>query len=290
MRRLARFAVAVVLVAGAIVVGCARAAARSEGAIASAPASSLGATNASAASSALTAAATDAGIDALVADASIEREAGPYGFDFAPGRRVFVVAARDASKPQRLIGMLHGVCNPPEYACGLWQESATDLGFLVCPAGNASCGPAMYDAPTWTEPDTKIDEDLERSIDATLDAFPNAIDRSDAVLCGFSKGAYTAMKIALAHPGRWPYLVFNEANVQPSVDQLQKAKVRAVAFIAGEIGGQIGKEKSTVAKLQKAGFPAKFWPMPKAGHYYSEDIATIMREAIEFVTSVPASE
>jgi predicted esterase len=170
----------------------------------------------------------------------------------------------------------------------LWQDAAPDLGFLVCPAGNSSCGKAMYDAPSWTEPDSKIDDDLESAIQKTMEAFPDAIDRSGAVLCGFSKGAYAAMKIAAAHPGRWPYLVLNEANVQLSVDALKKAQVRAVAMIAGEIGGQIAGEKKTVAALEKAGFPAKFWPMPNAGHYYSDDISTIMREAIEFVTAVPA--
>jgi pimeloyl-ACP methyl ester carboxylesterase len=184
--------------------------------------------------------------------------------------------------------MIHGVCNPPEYACGLWQDAAPDLGFLVCPAGNASCGKAMYDAPTWTEPDPKIDDDLEASIAKTLEAFPDAIDRTDAVLCGFSKGAYVAVKIAAAHPGRWPYLVLNEANVTLSVEQLKKAGVRAVALVAGEKGGQINGEKATTAKLQKAGYPAKFWPMPNAGHYYSDDISTIMRDAIDFVTSVKA--
>ena len=83
--------------------------------------------------------------------------------------------------------------------------------------------------------------------------------------------------------------MLNEANVTLSADQLRKAGVRAVALIAGELGGQIGGERKTAAALEKQGYPARFWPMPKAGHYYSDDIAQIMKEAIEFVTAVPAS-
>ena len=29
------------------------------------------------------------------------------------------------------VAMLHGVCNPPAYACGLWADTAKDLGFGV---------------------------------------------------------------------------------------------------------------------------------------------------------------
>jgi pimeloyl-ACP methyl ester carboxylesterase len=217
-----------------------------------------------------------------------ERETGPFDIPFDGTRNVYVVAPTSPKNPQRLIAFLHGICNPPEYACGLWTQTSTQLGFLVCPTGDARCGPGQYNAPTWGKPEGQIDVDLEHAIDATIARFPDAITRDDAVLCGFSRGAYMAVKFASAHPGRWPYLVLNEANVTLSVEQLKKAKVRAVALIAGELGGQIGGERKTAATLAKQGFPARFWPMPKAGHFYSDDIAQIMKEAIEFVTAVPA--
>lgn len=183
------------------------------------------------------------------------------------------------------MAMLHGVCNPPAYACGLWSETAKDLGFLVCPTGDGSCGPAMYNAPTWNEPDPKIDEDLEKAI-ATVDAqYPNELARDDAVLLGFSRGAYVSVKIAAAHPGRWPYLVLIEANVNVTAAQLREAGVRAVALVAGEIGSQLAGERKTAEKLAKEGYPAKLWVMPKAGHHYSSDIESIMRDAITWVTS-----
>ena len=143
----------------------------------------------------------------------------------------------------------------------------------------------MFNAPTWTESDLKIDDDLELAIAKVDSLYPDEIDRSDAVLTGFSRGAYVAVKIAAAHPGRWPYLIFNEASVSLSVPALKAAKVRAVALIAGEIGSQVASERKTVQALTALGYPAKLWVMPKAGHFYSSDIADIMREAIEFVTS-----
>ncbi len=213
------------------------------------------------------------------------RETGPFEIEFSPKRRVWFLAARDASKPQRLVAMLHGVCNPPAYACGLWAETATSLGFLVCPQGSGSCGEAMWNAPTWTGGHTGMDADLEASVAKVAAIYPEQIDPDGAVLAGFSMGAYAAVQIAAAHPGRWPYLVLNEANVELDANKLRTAKVRAVALLAGEKGTQVGGERATVEALKKAGFPAKLWVMKDAGHHYSNDIQALMREAIEWVTS-----
>jgi len=223
----------------------------------------------------------------VVASASVDppREIGPYEVPFLGKRNVYFVVPKTKRKDHRLLTNLHGVCNPPGYACGYWATTAATFGFLVCPTGNDSCGKAMYDAPTWTESDDKIDSDLEAAVAKVDELYPNEISREGSVLTGFSKGAYTAVKIAQKHPGRWPYLVLNEANVSLSVPMLEKAKVRAVALIAGEIGGQVAGERATVNALVAKGYPAKLWVMPKAGHYYSENIADIMKEAIEFVTS-----
>ena len=59
--------------------------------------------------------------------------------------------------------------------------------------------------------------------------------------------------------------------------------MKAVALLAGEWGSQIGGERATAEHLQKQGYPAKFWKMSKAAHYYSADIDTLMGEAIDWV-------
>jgi len=221
---------------------------------------------------------------ALDAAPSTRASTGPFEVPFIGTRTVYFVAPRAPGK-QRLMAMLHGMCNPPGYACGLWSETAKDLGFLICPTGDGTCGPSQYNAPTWIEPETKIAEDLETSI-ATVEAqYPGEVARDDAVLLGFSRGAYVSVKIAAAHPGRWPYLVLIEANVSVTAAQLRASGVRAVALIAGEIGAQLAGEKKTAQRLAGEGFPAKLWVMPKAGHHYSADIETIMRDAITWLTS-----
>lgn len=212
------------------------------------------------------------------------RAVGPYEVPFAGTRNVYFVVPRSTQKPARLFANLHGVCNPPGYACGYWVQAASARGFLVCPEGNTRCG--GKDGPTsWSQPMVGADDDLEKAI-AVVDAkYPGEVSREGSVLTGFSLGAYAAVAIALKHPGRWPYLILNEANVALDSAALTKAGVRAVALIAGEHGSQIAGERATTDKLQKAGYPAKFWVMKGAGHHYSADIDAIMAEAIDFVLS-----
>jgi len=217
------------------------------------------------------------------------RAIGPFEIPFAQGRSVFYVAPSSRDKPQRLLANLHGMCNPPGYACGYWSHAASEVGFLVCPTGNSKCGRAMFDAPTWTESYAKMDEDLERSITTVDGAYPGEMSRDGAILTGFSKGGYAAPEIAKLHPGRWPFLLINEADVSVSVASLRASGVEAVAFVAGERSGSIAGERATVARLTKGGYPAKLWVMPGAGHYYSANIDDIMRDAIAWLVAQPLS-
>ena len=221
---------------------------------------------------------------AASASAAASRAIGPYEVPFDGPRAVFYVVPRTTGGPHRLMANLHGVCNPPGYACGYWVQAASQVGFLVCPSGNSHCG-GPSGPPTWTEPLARIDADLEKAIEVVSSNHPGEMTREGAVLTGFSLGAYSAVQIARNHPGRWPYLIVNEADVALDVAQLRAAGVKAVALIAGDNGSQISGERRTADKLARQGFPARLWVMKGAGHHYSADIDTIMAEALAFVLS-----
>lgn len=217
------------------------------------------------------------------------RDAGPYEVRFAGERNVYF-AIPERKGPRRLMAMLHGVCNPPGYACGYWWPSAVSRGFLVCPEGNARCASSCGDCrpdrkdgpPSWEESFVDVDRDLEKAIAKVTELYPGEIDREGAILAGFSRGAYAAVFAAQLHPGRWPYLVLNEADTEVSAAQLRAAKVRAVVLMAGAIGLNVAPERKTFDELQRAAFPSKLIVMPNAAHFYSNDIAQLMTDAIEF--------
>ena len=217
------------------------------------------------------------------------RETGPFEIPFdgvtnGKDRHVYYVVGRTKveRQPSRLLANLHGVCNPPGYACGYWVNAAANTGFLVCPSGNARCG-GPTGPPTWTESIAQMDADLEAAIALVQARHEGEIRREGAILTGFSMGAYAAYQIALAHPGRWPYLILTESNVELDKARLERAGVKAVALIAGEIGSQVGGERKTAARLERQGYHARLWVMKGAGHHYSADIDEIMAEAIRFV-------
>lgn len=210
-----------------------------------------------------------------------EREIGPYQLPFLPKRNVYFVVSRSTKTPARLVANLHGVCNPPGYACGYWTDSGSKAGFLVCPEGNSTCGAGG--PPTWTEPHAKMDEDLEKAIAVVDKEYPGEISREGSILTGFSYGAYAAATIARTHPGRWPYLILTEANVPLDASWLRTAGVKAVVLVAGEIGAQIAGERASALKLQKQGYPARLMVMKGAGHHYSADVDAIMGEALAWV-------
>ncbi len=142
---------------------------------------------------------------------------------------------------------------------------------------------------TWTKSAAGMSADLEKAIAAVGKVFGDRFDRTGAVLMGFSRGAYAAVKIAAAHPGRWPYLILIEAKIRTSAAALRAAKVKAVALVGGERSGQLSTMRRTAAQLQKQRFAAKLWVMPKAGHHYSGNIDAIMAEALDFVVAAGAA-
>lgn len=231
-------------------------------------------------------ASVDGGADAApaveIVDASPAlRPVGPYELPFTGKRKVYVAVPPDARGQHRILANLHGVCNPPGYACGYWVNAGTAHGFMVCPEGNTICGPGG--PSSWDESFVDMDRDLEAAISVVDEAYPGELTRSGAVLTAFSRGAYAAPVIASMHPGRWPYLILAEADVTLSAYALRKAGVKAVVLLAGEYGTQIKGERETVARLQAEHFPARFLTMKKAGHYYSADIDELMAEALAFV-------
>jgi hypothetical protein len=217
---------------------------------------------------------------------------GPHELPLEPGRPVWYALRKAGPRPRRLVGHLHGICGPPVYACGKWIAAGVETGVLVCPTGNAKCGdspvsPASWEAPSWTELVTIMDHDLEASVAKVEAKHKGSIDRSGAILTGYSRGAYAAAVIARLpkNKNRWPYMVLIEANVSLSAASLKAAGVRAVALVAGELGNEISGERATVEALERDGFPARLFVMKKTGHVYSDDMEYVMHDALTWVVA-----
>jgi hypothetical protein len=192
--------------------------------------------------------------------------------------------------PWRLVAALHGTCGGPDYACASWIHAGVEVGALVCPTGNAHCGPSPLSPPTWEAPSwgelvADMDADLERSVSIVSRHSPHPIGREGAILTGYSRGGYAVPFIAGRRPGRWPLLLIIEADATLDPVSLRRARVRAVALVAGEWGDQLAGMKKSADALAAASFPARLFLMPKTGHLLSSNIEEVMREALGFLVA-----
>ena len=129
-----------------------------------------------------------------------------------------------------------------------------------------------------------MDRDLEQSIALVSARFPHELDRADAILTGFSRGAYAAPVIARLHPGRWPYLILIEAAAPMTAASLRRDGVVAVALVAGENGPERAGMQKIADALAADGYPARMFVMPGVGHFYSDNVDDLMSDAFDFVT------
>ena len=237
----------------------------------------------------------DAGFDA-VGEAASPTVDGPHLLTLEPGRPIYYAfpgGTRDAGRgdgPWRLVAHLHGTCGPPPYACGTWIRAAVEVGALVCPTGNAHCGPsplspASWEAPSWGELVRDMDHDLERSIAIVEAHHKHAIRSEGAILTGYSRGGYAVPLLAGMHPGRWPFLLIIEADATLEPVALRRARVRAVALVAGELGKQIEPMRKAADALNAASIPARLFVMPRTGHLYSDNMEDVMRGALAFLVA-----
>jgi hypothetical protein len=194
------------------------------------------------------------------------------------------------SAPWRLVVNLHGTCGGPSYSCGSWVHAGVEVGALVCPTGNAHCGPSPLSPPTWEAPSwgelvRDMDSDLDRSVAIVSRHSPHTIRREGAILTGYSRGGYAVPVIAEMRPGRWPLLLIVEADATLDPVALRRARVRAVALVGGEWGDQIAGMKKSAEALAAASFASKLIVMPKTGHLYSDNMEDVMREALAFLVA-----
>jgi predicted esterase len=195
--------------------------------------------------------------------------------------RVVPPAAR-AKASGSVTTFLHGACMSAEETCARMDPITEDDAWLVCPAGNASCG---GDAVDWTgdgeEKAAHLDESVGAAL-AQLDLPASAEGRSD-VLVGFSRGAFVARDVAYARPGRYRGLVLIGAALVPDAEVLHKNGVRRVVLAAGDYDGARRTMVQALAKLCAAGVPTRFVGLGPVWHALPKDSPTRLRDALAWV-------
>src|SRR5262249_48243195 len=139
------------------------------------------------------------------------------------------LAAKKPAAP--LVVMLHGMCSDPRSTCDFWSNAGREGSWLVCPAGNGTCG----DAFDWSGPAEARANGVDAGMRAMERAFQPLVDHEPGdVLVGFSRGAFLARDMIYARPGRFRGVVLLGAALKPDAARFLAAGVHRVVLAAGD--------------------------------------------------------
>jgi hypothetical protein len=180
--------------------------------------------------------------------------------------------------------VLHGNFDRPEWECEQWKQVAGFHGFILCPRGvRTPWADRSEDRWTYRGPGA-VQKEVDAAFKALEKKHPGKVSKEQTVLAGFSLGAIYSPGLAIANPGRYPYVFL----VEGAVDKLEMPRIRALrrAGVKG-IGMAMSSPKyrrlakGLVPKMIKARLLSVFVDMRGAGHGYSDDFAIRGRLALK---------
>jgi predicted esterase len=186
----------------------------------------------------------------------------------------------DATAARPAIVYLHGMWAGPEQECGVFERAATPFGFLVCPRGNTPNGEWWM----WTGTYATVAPQLRAALNAASTLAPGKLDRSGGgTLIGYSNGAYFAVEVAMAEPGKWTGLVLLSMRVELDVARLRAAGVRRIVLAAGEKDGTRASMQAAAERTDAAGLPTRFMSLGPGWHDFPPDMSARMCDAVAWV-------
>lgn len=188
--------------------------------------------------------------------------------------------ARAPSTP--VFTMLHGMCGTAEDICAATHALTGSRGFLVCPAGNGTCG----DVPDWTGDGKAKASFVLGGLGAARSTLGIARDPAHGdVLMGFSRGAFVARDVAYESKDEWVGLVLMGAATIPDADRLRAAGIRRVVLASGDFDGARKTMVAAARKLCQKGLPARFVSLGPIYHALPVDLAARLGPSLDWVRS-----
>jgi predicted esterase len=182
-------------------------------------------------------------------------------------RAVFGAPPPSADQAEATFVYLHGVCGLTKNGCGHFEGAP---GWLVCPQANQRC---QNGGSSWGGSIGDKVATVNAALDAARATWPESAN-APVILVGFSQGAYVAMDVARAEPGRYAGLLLLGADTAHAGDALRAARVRRLALACGAYDMMFPKMRATPAALAGSGVEATFASLGEVGHTYAASDGT----------------
>lgn len=184
------------------------------------------------------------------------------------GARAVAYPAQPSAEKKAPVVYLHGICGAPDRGCDAFAAEATRLGPFVCPMANTRCEGGSH---SWGGSASNKLDTVDRAMALVAERTSGALDVGRAgILVGFSQGAYAAMQLIEARPGRFRGLYLVGAKVQLQPEKLLAIGVTRVVLAAGRYDGTFAAMRDAVHAVGegKRGFEARFVDLGAVGHTY----------------------
>jgi dienelactone hydrolase len=186
---------------------------------------------------------------------------------------------------------LHGKCGVATNGCSHFRQGAASFGWLLCPVGNDPCPGG---GASWAGSALQKKKVVDDALDSLASANPGAVDvRAPSVLVGFSQGAWTALDLVRAAPGRYRGVLLIGGDVSLDVPALDAAGVRRLVMIAGARDGAFAPMQATARHFANASPRApevRFVSLGAVGHTYVGETDAILRETLEWLEAPARDE
>lgn len=218
------------------------------------------------------------------AEVDAQNEAGRQAAQ-AHARPVLEVKLPEGYTPERswpLFVALHGGRENLATFVPAWTSDLLQREFVV--AYLQSSQVASMEGFSWMDYDLarREVEDAVRSV-----AEDYAVNLEEVIVGGFSAGGRTTLAMAMDEQGlaMQGFVVLCPPCPDGWVEKVETAAAKGLcgALLSTEMDPRLGEQKEMVKALQDAGLPVQCVITPNIGHWYPENLGTLIDEAIGYI-------
>lgn len=200
------------------------------------------------------------------------------------GAEISVLTPHQGAPRTTAVTMLHGMCSDALATCQTLAPGLGDLGLVVCPHGNGTCG-GWAD---WQGDGATKAAHLDAAFEAVEAAFGDAASpRQRGILVGFSRGAFVARDVLAERPGAFRGAILVGAAFLPDVERFRRSGVESVVLASGDYDGARKTMEAAARRLQAAGIRAKFVRLGPIYHALPARFDLFVRDSIRWIDEPP---
>lgn len=180
---------------------------------------------------------------------------GPHGTDF-------VYEPRETG-PKPVAIFLHALCGASWHWSLTLEDAISPHAWLISPEANRKCAGG---GASWGGGGAAVGALIDNVIERAKSVDGAGPADAPRVLMGFSQGAWIALDVVRAQPGKYNALVLMAMDVKTNARELRDAGIERIVLASGDRDGASGPMRALARRLQSEQFPARYASFGAVGH------------------------